>query len=223
MALSLLKKNWSKVPLIDNGYHLEILETVAQLVKTEGVTVYPKRSNVFKALELTSFKQTKVVILGQDPYHGEGQAQGMAFSVPSGFPIPPSLFNIFKEVNRDVYKGKKDIFESDLTRWATQGVLLLNTHLTVEDGKPGSHYALGWADLTDSIIETLSTKRQHIVFMLWGREARAKARLIDDQKHLVLETTHPSPLSVYRGFYGCSHFGIANEYLKANGKQKIIW
>lgn len=220
MASSL--SSWTQaVPLMQEGYHCEMLETVSVL--REETTVYPPEGYVFYALERTPFDQVKVVILGQDPYHGEGQAHGLAFSVPEEVKAPPSLRNIFKEIGVDVYDGELPDRSTDLTRWADQGVLLLNASLTVEAGQAGSHQDLGWTVLTDALIAQLSRQREHLVFLLWGRYAQSKASLIDGHRHLVLEAPHPSPLSAYRGFFGCRHFSKANAYLMAHERKPIVW
>ena len=203
------------------GHHRELLEKVGAL--RHDRTVYPPEGQEFHALELTPFREVEVVILGQDPYHGPGQAQGLAFSVPDGVPAPPSLRNIFKEISADVYDGEKKAFSNDLSRWARQGVLLLNTSLSVEAGKAGSHSRLGWVALTDAIIAALSEKREHLVFILWGRHAQAKEALIDAGRHLVLKAAHPSPLSARHGFFGCRHFSRANEYLERHGRTPVDW
>jgi uracil-DNA glycosylase len=203
------------------GYHLEMLAKVNALRRTR--TVYPPEGEVFAALALTPFEAVNVVIVGQDPYHGPHQAHGLAFSVPESVKAPPSLRNILKEIADDVYGSLPPSSSTDLSRWATQGVLLLNASLTVEAGAAGSHARLGWTALTDAIISELSEQRDHLVFLLWGRYAQSKASLIDGQRHLVLTAPHPSPLSAYRGFFGCRHFSQANAYLEAHGHAPIIW
>jgi len=209
------------IPLLRAGYHEELLQKVAALRKTR--CIYPKEQQVFRSLALTPLPEVRVVLLGQDPYHGEGQAQGLAFSVPDGIRIPPSLRNIFKEITSDIYGDTFQSFSSDLSRWARQGVLLLNAALTVEAGRAGSHKKLGWHALTDQIVATLSQESQHLVFLLWGAHAQKKEALINAQNHLVLKTVHPSPLSAYRGFFGCRHFSQTNAYLQAHGKESIVW
>ncbi len=186
-------------------------------------TIYPPEGCVFAALELVPFDAVKVVILGQDPYHGENQAHGLAFSVPDGVRLPPSLRNILKEVAQDVGTSAGSVVSTDLTGWATQGVLLLNAILTVEAGQPGSHRALGWLALTDALIEALSEGREHLVFMLWGQFAQSKQGKIDGRRHLILTAPHPSPFSAYRGFFGSGHFSRANAYLEAHGREPIRW
>lgn len=210
-----------KIPLMQAGYHLEMLKKVASLREKE--VIYPPQAYIFSALEKTPFSQVKIVIVGQDPYHGEGQANGLAFSVPAHFPPPPSLRNIFREVNEDIYQGESQLFSPDLSRWAEQGVLLLNSTLTVKAKKAGSHHRLGWKKLTDEIIERLGQAHSHLVFMLWGNPAQEKKVLIPAEKHLILEASHPSPLSAFRGFFGCKHFSKANAYLKKHGFSPIIW
>jgi uracil-DNA glycosylase len=182
---------------------------------------YPPGKLIFNAFNLCPFDKVKVVIIGQDPYHEPGQAMGLSFSVPDGVIIPPSLMNIYKEIHRDL--GTPIPTSGDLHRWAEQGVLLLNATLTVEAHRAGSHQGKGWEELTDAAIAALNREREHIVFMLWGSYAQRKGQFIDRHKHLVLQTSHPSPLSVYRGFDGCGHFGKANKYLVQHGEQPINW
>ncbi|MHC5201698.1 uracil-DNA glycosylase [Myroides sp. LJL119] len=187
----------------------------------QNFTTYPKQEDIFKALELTPFKQVKVVILGQDPYHGEFQANGLSFSVNKGVKTPPSLTNIFKELENDL--GIRNLVNGDLSPWAKQGVLLLNATLTVKQKSPGSHQNKGWEIFTDKIIQEISTKLDGVVFILWGSYAQKKGKNIDASKHLVISSAHPSPLSVYRGFYGSKPFSKTNDYLKAIGKEPIDW
>lgn len=184
-------------------------------------TIYPDMYRIFEALRLTSFADTKAVILGQDPYHGENQAHGLAFSVQKGIAIPPSLVNIFKELCTDL--GCCMPNNGFLEPWARQGVLLLNTSLTVIANRPNSHRNVGWEYLTDAIIKLLNKKDAPVVYMLWGANAKAKARHLDNPKHLVLTTVHPSPLSASCGFFGCRHFSKANQFLKENGLPEIDW
>lgn len=183
--------------------------------------VYPPGRQIFAAFDQCPFDQVKVVILGQDPYHGPHQANGLCFSVNQGIEFPPSLRNIFKEVSSDT--GAPIPASGDLSRWAQQGVLLLNATLTVEEHMAGSHQGRGWEQFTDSAISALSQKRDHLVFILWGSYARSKAALIDRSRHLVLESVHPSPLSAHRGFFGNHHFSLANKYLQAHGIAPINW
>lgn len=183
--------------------------------------VYPAKENVFRALDKTPFDQVKVVILGQDPYHGPGQAQGFSFSVPAGMRIPPSLVNMYKELSAEY--GMPVHRSGDLSDWADQGVLLLNTILSVEEGKPLSHANLGWQQFTDDILKALNESDQPIVFMLWGAQARKAKQYITNPNHLVLECAHPSPLSANRGFFGCGHFRKANAFLEQHGATPIDW
>ena len=188
----------------------------------ETTTVFPEKKNIFKAFSLTKLENLKVVILGQDPYHSFGQAQGLAFSTPSNIKNPPSMQNILKEIQSDL--GKKSICEDgDLTPWAKQGVLLLNTILTVEEAKPKSHHNLGWEVFTDNVIKYVSDNCEDTIFILWGSPAISKTKLIDIKKHHILTAPHPSPLSSYRGFFGCKHFSKTNEILKKLNKKEIIW
>lgn len=185
-------------------------------------TVYPKPKDIFKAFWLTPFNDVKVVILGQDPYHGPGQAHGLCFSVPEGMPLPPSLKNIYKEIESDL-GIKKDFTNGNLENWAEQGVFLLNAILSVVARSPASHQNKGWEEFTDHIIKTISDEKDHVIFMLWGNFARSKKELIDSKKHLILESPHPSPFSADRGFFGCKHFSKCNEYLKDSKKGEIYW
>lgn len=184
-------------------------------------TIYPPGSLIFNAFNSTPFNRVKVVILGQDPYHGPGQAHGLCFSVPEGIPQPPSLRNIFKELQSDL--GIAPPSHGNLQRWAEQGVLLLNATLTVRANQAGSHQGRGWETFTDAAIRALSQHRYGIVFMLWGNYAGAKSILIDSDKHLILKAPHPSPLSANRGFFGCRHFSRANSYLEQKGKDPVDW
>lgn len=184
-------------------------------------TVYPAGKNIFNAFACTPFNQVKVVIIGQDPYHGPGQAHGLSFSVPEGIQKPPSLVNIFKELNNDI--GKPIPESGNLEPWAKQGVLLLNATLTVRANQAGSHQKHGWEEFTNSVISTLSKEKSGLVFLLWGRFAQDKATLIDASKHFILKAAHPSPLSAYNGFFGCKHFSKANEILISQGKSPINW
>lgn len=184
--------------------------------------IYPNPKDLFKAFWLTPFNEVKVVILGQDPYHGAGQAEGLCFSVPEGVQVPPSLQNIYKEIADDV-GIHKDFKNGHLENWAIQGVFLLNAILTVVASSPASHKEKGWEKFTDFVIQTISEKHEYIVFMLWGNYARSKKVLIDTSKHLVLEAPHPSPFSAHNGFFGSKHFSKCNAYLKKHGKQEIKW
>lgn len=198
-------------------------EELSDFVKSEYSSrkIYPRLADIFKALDLVPFEDVKVVILGQDPYHGEGQAHGLSFSVLDGVRMPPSLKNIYKEIVDDI--GGKMPTSGNLEHWAKQGVLLLNATLTVAAGTPGSHQGKGWEQFTDAIIKLLSDNREGLVFMLWGNYARQKGQVIDRKKHLVLEAPHPSPFSAHKGFFGCKHFSKANEYLFKGGHDPIHW
>ena len=184
-------------------------------------TVYPDMNDIFNALKYTPYSRVRAVILGQDPYHEPGQAMGMSFSVPEGIEIPPSLKNIYKEIHEDT--GDKIPETGDLTRWAKQGVLLLNAVLTVREHQANSHKGKGWEQFTDAIIKAVDAEDRPIVFLLWGRNARDKKELVSNPKHLVLEAAHPSPLSAYNGFFGCRHFSKCNRFLTENGAQEIDW
>ena len=200
-------------------YFLKVKEFVSEEYETK--TIYPPRDEIFNAFKFTPLANVKVVILGQDPYHEAGQAHGLAFSTPDGRPIPRSLKNIFKEINEEY---DYPIPESGcLEKWAEQGVFLLNTVLTVEDGNANSHSKCGWQTFTDNVIGILNNQKQPIVFMLWGKQAEKKKELITNPNHLVLITSHPSPFSARRGFFGCNHFRLANEFLKENKKEEIDW
>ncbi|MCS3794855.1 uracil-DNA glycosylase [Niastella sp. OAS944] len=199
-------------------------QNIVTFLKTERManrTIYPPGALIFNAFNTTPFDNVKVVILGQDPYHGPGQAHGLCFSVSNGVPPPPSLVNIFKELQTDVGVAIPD--HGNLTKWAEQGVLLLNASLTVRAAEPMSHSQIGWAEFTDNVIKKISEEKENVVFILWGKFAGAKQVLIDETKHLVLKAAHPSPLSAYAGFFGCRHFSKANEYLMKNGKDPVNW
>lgn len=187
-----------------------------------GAIIYPQKNAIFNAFEITPLNNVKVVILGQDPYHGAGQAHGLSFSVQKGVPIPPSLKNIYKELSTDILETKLPQ-HGDLTYWAQQGVLLLNTTLTVEANKPGSHQKAGWQNFTNQVIKTISNQKLNVVFILWGKFAQAQASLIDTEKHYVIQTAHPSPFSAHRGFWGSKPFSKTNAYLKQNGLKEIDW
>jgi uracil-DNA glycosylase len=196
---------------------------LAAFVKKEylSATVYPAPKNIFRAFDHCPFDQVRVVILGQDPYHGPRQANGLCFAVENGVALPPSLQNIFKEITSDL--GAAPNKSGDLTRWADQGVLLLNATLTVRAGAAGSHQGRGWEELTDAAIQALSDKRENLVFILWGNYAKAKGAHIDRTRHFVLESAHPSPFSANHGFFGCKHFSKANEYLIKHDQKPIDW
>ena len=216
-----IEESWRQIlqPEFDKPY-FELLTTfVRQQYQTRQC--FPPARLIFNAFDACPFNQVRVVIIGQDPYHDVGQAHGLCFSVNEGIPIPPSLMNIYKEIQRDL--GKPIPASGNLQRWADQGVLLLNATLTVEAHRPGSHQGKGWEELTDAAIQALNEQREHLVFMLWGSYAQRKGQFINRRKHLVLETSHPSPLSVYRGFDGCAHFSKANAYLTQHNLQPIDW
>lgn len=191
-------------------------------LKYETTTVFPPKELIFNAFSKTSIENLKVVILGQDPYHGQGQAQGLAFSTPSNIKNPPSMQNILKEIKADLKKDSVCL-DGDLNPWAKQGVLLLNTILTVEESKAKSHHNLGWEIFTDNIIKYISSNCEGVIFLLWGSPAISKRKLIDESKHHILTAPHPSPLSAYRGFFGCKHFSEVNKILKSKNKKEIIW
>jgi uracil-DNA glycosylase len=200
--------------------YMQNLKLFLQEQKTQKHIIYPPGSLIFNALNVTALDQVKVVILGQDPYHGPGQAHGLSFSVPDGVKAPPSLVNIFKEMARDL-----NVFNStgNLTSWAEQGVLLLNSVLTVEHAQAASHQGKGWEQFTDRVIEVINEQCQHVVFMLWGAYAQKKGAHINSEKHLVLKAPHPSPLSAHRGFLGCGHFSTCNHYLLQHKLKVINW
>lgn len=216
-----IEPSW-KEALIDE-FGKDYFGKLTDFVKSEYSTkqIFPAGSQIFNAFDQCPFDKVKVVIIGQDPYHGPGQAHGLCFSVNDGVAFPPSLLNIFKEIERDL--GIPYPQSGNLTRWAQQGVLLLNATLTVEAHKAGSHQGKGWETFTDAAIRKLATEKQDIVFMLWGSYAQQKGAMIDASKHLVLKSVHPSPLSAYRGFIGCGHFSQANQFLEAKGLDKIRW
>lgn len=201
-------------------YMQELIEFLHQ-EKKSGKEIYPAEEKVFEAFRLTPFTEVKVVILGQDPYHGPGQAHGLCFSVNESVKIPPSLVNIFKELNSDL--GLSIPTHGCLETWAKQGVLLLNTVLTVENGKAGSHHQKGWEKFTDKVIEVLNAEKKNLVFILWGSPAQKKAAKVDEARHKILKSVHPSPLSVYRGFLGSKPFSQTNAYLKEKGLKEIDW
>lgn len=208
---------------LKDEFEKDYFEKLTDFVRVEYKTkqIFPPARLIFNAFEHTPFGKVKVVILGQDPYHNDGQAHGLSFSVPDGIPAPPSLVNIFKEINRDL--GIPVPRSGNLTRWANQGVLLLNATLTVQAHMAGSHQKKGWEAFTDAAIHRLAEKRENLVFILWGAYAQKKASFIDPNKHLVLRSVHPSPLSAYNGFFGNSHFSMANKYLQSKGIAPIEW
>ena len=217
-----IEATWLEVlrPQFEASYFAELKAFLVE--ERSRYTCYPPGSDIFKAFDTTPYDKVKVVIIGQDPYHEPGQAHGLCFSVRSGVQVPPSLANIIKEINADLGCSIQPL-SGDLTGWAEQGVLLLNATLTVRAHQAGSHQGKGWETFTDAAIRALADGRTGIVFMLWGSHAIAKSRMIDPQRHLVLTAPHPSPLSAYRGFFGCRHFSQANAYLQAQGQSVIDW
>ncbi len=208
---------------LDREFEKPYFQKLANFIRTEyrSKTIFPAGKNIFRAFNLTPYQDVKVVILGQDPYHGPGQANGLCFSVNQGVGFPPSLRNIFKELNADLEKSMPE--HGDLSKWAEQGVLLLNATLTVQAFKAGSHQGKGWEEFTDRVIELLNEKRNGVVYMLWGSYAQRKASFVDEERNLVLKSPHPSPLSAHRGFFGNHHFSKANAYLVKNGQKPIDW
>ena len=218
-----LEESWLKA--ISDEFEKDYMKNLKAFLleeKQRGATVYPRGADIFNALQHTPFDKVAVVILGQDPYHGTGQAHGLSFSVQKGMAIPPSLKNIYKELATDI-PGFQTPNHGNLTKWAEEGVLLLNATLTVRAHEAGSHQGKGWEIFTDKLISTLSEQRSGIVFLLWGKYAQNKSALIDSNKHTVLKAAHPSPFSAYNGFFGCRHFSQANEILSKAGKKTIDW
>jgi len=213
--------DWNGV--LKDEFEKEYFEKLTDFVKTEykSEVCFPPVKDIFNAFEMCSFSNTKIVILGQDPYHGKGQAHGLSFSVPEGMKIPPSLRNIFKELTSDL--GVDSPTQGDLTSWAKQGVLLLNATLTVRKSKPISHQKQGWEEFTDSVIKTISNKKESVVIVLWGKFAEQKVSLIDESKHCIITSSHPSPFSAHRGFLGSKPFSKTNEFLEKKGIEKIDW
>lgn len=217
-----LEPGWSAA--LADAFASKSMSTLTQFLLAEdaaGKVIFPTKDDVFNAFTYTPFERVRVVILGQDPYHGAGQAHGLSFSVPPGVKAPPSLVNIFKEIERDL--GIARPAHGNLEHWAKQGVLLLNAMLTVEQSNAGSHQGKGWESFTDAAIESINRQREGVVFLLWGSYAQKKGALIDSEKHLVLTAPHPSPLSAHRGFLGCGHFSQANTYLQSQGLEPIDW
>lgn len=216
-----IEESWKRVLFdeFNKPYFVALKQFLVE--EKKHYTVYPEGKNIFNAFAFTPFDKVKVVIIGQDPYHGPGQAHGLSFSVPEGIQKPPSLQNIFKELQSDI--GKEIPESGNLEAWAKQGVMLLNATLTVRANQAGSHQKHGWEQFTDSVIKTLSDKREGLVFLLWGRFAQDKIALIDTSKHHVLTAAHPSPLSAYHGFFGCKHFSQTNAILLSEGKEPIVW
>jgi len=218
-----LESSWLQV--LENEFDKDYMVRLRAFLKEEkqaGHKIYPKGGDIFNAFNTTPFDQVEVVILGQDPYHGENQAHGLSFSVQKGITIPPSLRNIYKELSSDI-PGFVAPNHGDLTEWAKQGVLLLNASLTVREGQPGSHQKMGWEQFTDNVIKTISDQKEGIVFILWGAFAQAKAELIDQKKHFIIKSPHPSPFSADRGFFGSKPFSKTNDILLKEGKKAIDW
>ena len=209
---------------IGNEFEKDYMQSLREFLiqrKEQGAVIYPPTEQWFSALNSTPFEDVRVVILGQDPYHGAGQAHGLCFSVMPGVKVPPSLVNIYKEIKSDLGIDQPD--HGCLISWAQQGVLLLNATLTVEEASAGSHQGKGWEQFTDQIIKTVNQQRQSVVFMLWGSYAQKKSAMIDSSRHLILKSVHPSPLSAHRGFFGCGHFSAANRHLEQQGLKSIDW
>jgi len=216
-----MTEDWKKI--LNDEFNKPYFKSLQSFLTEERkiATVYPPEKKVFEAFELTPFDKLKVVILGQDPYHGENQAHGLCFSVPEGMPQPPSLVNIFKEIQTDINIQRPQ--SGNLERWAEQGIFLLNTTLTVQAGKPLSHKNKGWETFTDEVIKKISREKTGVIFLLWGKHAQSKESLIDSGKHYILKAAHPSPLSAYNGFFGCKHFSKTNQILLESGKKEIAF
>lgn len=217
----LIDSSWKK--LLNSEFEKEYMHELEAKLRDEyqEKVIYPRPADIFAAFNLTSFDKIKVVIIGQDPYHGPNQAHGLCFSVQPGIKVPPSLANIYKELESDL--GLKMPKHGCLKSWAENGVLLLNALLTVEGGKPMSHKNFGWEKFTDHVIDLINEKKENVVFMLWGSPAHSKAKNVDPQKHFVLKSVHPSPLSSYRGYFGCKHFSLCNQFLESKGIKPIDW
>ena len=216
----MIGNNWDNI--LKDEFKKDYFKELAKFLNEENKTktIFPKNKDLFKALKLTDYNHVKVVILGQDPYHGEGEANGLCFSVNDGIQMPPSLQNIFKELKSDLNITRTN---TDLSDWASQGILLLNTVLTVEEGNANSHSKCGWQTFTDHVIKILNKQKSPIVFFLWGKQAQLKKELITNPNHLVLISSHPSPFSARRGFFGCEHFKLANEFLREKNIEEIDW
>jgi uracil-DNA glycosylase len=217
-----IEESWKEV--LKDEFTKDYFFQIVTFIKTEkaaGKIIYPPGSLMFNAFDKTPFDKVKVVLLGQDPYHNSGQAHGLSFSVPPGITKPPSLINIFKELQSDL--GIPPSADGNLEKWATQGVLLLNASLTVRQNEPGSHSKIGWIEFTDAVIKKISEEKKGVIFLLWGRFAQDKQVLIDETKHHVLKAAHPSPFSADKGFFGCKHFSKTNEFLMHEGLQPIDW
>lgn len=221
MAEVRIAQDWKQI--LGDEFQKSYFDQLVSFVKAEYAsgTVYPSGSNIFRAFDKCPFDKLKVVIIGQDPYHGPGQANGLCFSVGRGVQFPPSLQNIFKEVQSDI--GTPIPESGELDRWAEQGVLLLNAVLTVRAHQAASHAGRGWEQFTDAVVRAIAERKQQIVYMLWGSYAQKKGAIADPQRNLILKAVHPSPLSAYRGFFGCKHFSEANRYLESVGKSPIVW
>lgn len=217
-----IEPSWKKVMKAEfDQLYFQQIPNHLRIEKSQGKIIYPPGSLIFNAFDTTPIDKVKVVILGQDPYHGAGQAHGLCFSVQNGVKPPPSLLNIFKELQDDL--GISIPTHGNLTKWAEQGVFLLNASLTVRSGEPMSHSKIGWATFTDAVIKKISDVKENVVFLLWGKFAQEKRVLIDGSKHCILRSVHPSPLSAYGGFFGCKHFSKTNEYLASKGIDPIDW
>lgn len=216
-----IHSKWQKI--LQEEFDKDYFQNLTDFIRSEyrSKTIFPPAKDIFKAFDMVPPQEIKVVILGQDPYHGPGMAHGLCFSVSKGIPVPKSLINIYKEIETDV--GSNSHSEGNLENWAQQGVFLLNAALTVESGKPLSHQNSGWLTFTDKVIELISKHCENVVFMLWGNFAKQKSQFIDINKHLILTAAHPSPLAAHRGFFGCKHFSAANAYLEKHGKLPIKW
>lgn len=221
MAQVKIHPSWLKV--LEQEFSKSYFEELIAFVKKEyaSTRVYPEGKNIFRAFEMCPFDAVKVVILGQDPYHGAEQANGLCFSVNDGVALPPSLQNMYKEISNDL--GISPSTSGNLDRWAKQGVLLLNATLTVRANQAGSHQKRGWEQFTDAVVKTISDQKENVVFLLWGRYAQEKGKIIDSGRHHILQAPHPSPFSVHSGFFGCKHFSKTNEYLRSIGEKEIDW
>jgi uracil-DNA glycosylase len=218
-----IAESWK--PVLQQEFDKPYFKALIGFLKNEkaaGKTIFPPGPQIFAAFDYTAFNDVRVVIIGQDPYHGQGQAHGLCFSVNKGIAVPPSLQNMYKELKTDI-EGFEIPNHGDLSHWTKQGVLMLNATLTVEKDKAGSHQGKGWEEFTDAVIKAISTQKENVVFILWGKFAQSKARLIDDSKHLILIAAHPSPFSAYNGFFGCKHFSQTNDFLKQHQLPIVNW
>jgi uracil-DNA glycosylase len=218
-----IAESWK--PVLQQEFDKPYFKALIGFLKNEkaaGKTIFPPGPQIFAAFDYTAFNDVRVVIIGQDPYHGQGQAHGLCFSVNKGIAVPPSLQNMYKELKTDI-EGFEIPNHGDLSHWTKQGVLMLNATLTVEKDKAGSHQGKGWEEFTDAVIKAISTQKENVVFILWGKFAQSKARLIDDSKHLILIAAHPSPFSAYNGFFGCKHFSQTNDFLKQHQLAIVNW